>query len=210
VRLVVSMRQELTEEQRAAIDYTIEPHDRITPPDWLWHHLDDLDLMRLCVHSRHIGLRRGAAYSVHLTPDLVTVLAADSDFAVRLLLCENHPAAPADLLLRTHREATVITRWDLLERPNFPRDRLAEFAGSPDPQLRRLAMVDPTTPAATIERLSHDPHEDVRADAAADPRLPVGRLLQLLGEAATATAAASNPSLPREAMAAILTEGGIS
>lgn len=114
------MRPDLAEEQRAAIAYEVRPENRLNAPRWVLRSLDDLTLMSRCARSAYIGQRRFAAYRPHLTPDLVNALAEDPDFAVRLLLCENHPDAPADLLLRTYLEAQVITRSDLLAKRNFP------------------------------------------------------------------------------------------
>ncbi|WP_239487438.1 hypothetical protein [Streptomyces durocortorensis] len=93
VRLAVSLRAELTEERRAAIDWHVGPEDRIFPPAWVMQSLTDPVLMRVCAESAHPGMRRFAAYSPHLPGDLVDRLAADEDFVVRMLLCENHPAA---------------------------------------------------------------------------------------------------------------------
>ncbi|MEV5574684.1 hypothetical protein AB0L06_32005 [Spirillospora sp. NPDC052269] len=85
VRLAVSMRPELTEEQRAAIDFHVGPKDFVRPPDWLWDRLDDLETMRRCATSAHLGLRRTAAYSPHLPADLVE------------FLTEHHPSPPPAL-----------------------------------------------------------------------------------------------------------------
>jgi hypothetical protein len=209
VRRAVSMRPELTEEQRAAIDYEVRGEDRLIPPRWVYSSLDDLDLMSRCARSAHIGLRRFAALSPHLTPDLVAMLARDTDFAVRLLLCENHPATPADLLLRTYLEARVITRSDLLARPNFPRSGLADGAASDDPERRYLALLDPATTPAQVEGLSHDVDDNVRSAAARDRRLSFDRVRELLADPATAASAASNPSVPIRLMHDMLDDAGV-
>jgi len=209
VRLAVSMRPELTEAQRAAIDYEVHPEDRLYPPDWVFHSLDDLTAMRKFARSAHIGLRRFAAYSPHLTPDLVAILADDSDFAVRLLLCENHPDAPAELLLRTYLEARVITRGDLLDKPNFPRSGLAHGATSGDPERRYLALLDPNTTAEQVDLLSHDEVRHVRSAAARDRRIPIARLRELLAEPSSAESAASNPLIPISLMHEILDEADV-
>lgn len=94
---------------------------------------------------------------------------------MRLLLCENHPDAPADLLLRTYLEAQVITRSDLPAKPNFPRSGRARDATSPDPQRQHLSLLGPATTPEQVERLSHDEEQYVRAAAAGDRRLSPAR-----------------------------------
>ncbi|RFU40187.1 LRV domain-containing protein [Actinomadura logoneensis] len=205
VRLAVSMRPELTEEQRAAIDYHVAPKDFVRPPGWAWERLDDLQTMRRCATSAHPALRRAAAYSPYLPPDLVDLLAEDDDFSVRLLLTEHHPSPPPALLLSTLLENPFISRFDELSRPEFPRENLRRFATSDDPGARALAAHDPDAPPDLIERLSHDPDPGVRRVMASDPRLPRPRLLALLADRETATAAAANPALPREVMTALMT-----
>ncbi len=209
VRLAVSLRPELTEARRAAIDWSLGSEDRIHPPAWVRRSLTDPVLMRACAESAHPGMRRFAAYSPHLPGDLVARLAADEDFVVRLLLCENHPAAPGDLLLRTLLASPFITRFDQLVRPQFPRAGLTRFAASEDPGARLLVARDPDAPGALIERLSHDPSPGVRGVMARDARLPVDRLLELLHEPETMGAAAEGPALPLTAMESILAAAGI-
>jgi hypothetical protein len=196
VRLAVSMRPDLTEEWHAAIDYEVRPEDRLSPPRWVLRSLDDLTLMSRCAQSAHTGLRRFAARSPHLTPDLVNALAEDPDFAVRLLLCENHPNAPADLLLRTYLEAQVATSGDLLAKPNFPRSGLARDATSEDSKRRHLALLDAATTPEQVERLSHDEERYGRSAAASDRRLSLARVRELLADPATAESAAANPLVP--------------
>lgn len=209
VRLAVSLRPELTEEQRAAIDWHVGPKDRIRPPAWVARSLTDLVLMRACAESAHLGMRRFAAYSPHLPGDLVARLAADEDFVVRMVLCENHPAAPGELLLETLLASPYITRFEQLGQPQFPRAGLARFAGSDDPGARSLVARDPDAPVELIERLSHDPSAGVRCVMARDARLPVGRLLELLDEPETVGAAAAGPALPLTAMEGILAAAGV-
>ncbi|MFF8962567.1 hypothetical protein ACF1BK_07420 [Streptomyces globisporus] len=102
-----------------------------------------------------------------------------------MLLCENHPAAPGDLLVETLLASPFITRFDQLPQPQFPRAGPARFAESEDPGARLLVARDPEAPAELIERLSHDPSAGVRCVMAGDVRLPVGRLLELLDEPET-------------------------
>ncbi|MBW8480801.1 hypothetical protein [Actinomadura parmotrematis] len=205
VRLAASLRPELTEEQRAAIDYAVEPGTVLDPPRWT----AGPGVLRRCATSAHPVLRQAAARSPRLPPDLVETLARDPDTVVRALLAEHHPDAPADLLLRTLLESPLPARWTLLDHPAFPREALSRLADSDDPFLRTLIVHDPRCPPATVERLLTDPDDLVRLTMAADPRLPQPRILELLHDPDLAGAAASNPALPAEAVHAILTEAGI-
>ncbi|TDC88734.1 LRV domain-containing protein [Actinomadura sp. 7K507] len=204
VRLAVSLRPELSETQRAAIDYHVGPEDRLSPPGWFWSRLDDLDLMRRYATSAHVGLRRFAAYSPHLPADLVARLAADGDFAVRMLLSERHPDPPGELLLSVALESRLLTRLDRTGHPNFPRAGLARLAGDADPVARALALRDPVLGTGAVDRLSRDADPAVRAAAARDARLPPARLLELLDDPDAAGSAARNPALPESSMKRIL------
>ncbi|GIJ57291.1 hypothetical protein [Virgisporangium aurantiacum] len=207
IRLVVSMRPELTEQQRAAIDYVVRPGTRLLPLDWV-RLSEDPHVQRRCATSTHIGLRRSAAMNRGLAPELVTQLSADDDFAVRLLLCETHAAVPADLVVTTYIEARTLSRSLLLDHPSLKRDRLDHLAASPDPRLRALAHLDPRVPAEVIERLSHDPERFVRAWVADDGRLSPGRVRELFGEPDLSGRAAANPHLPAPVMRRIIDVDG--
>jgi hypothetical protein len=204
VRLAVSQRPGLTEEQRAVIDYTDDPERFFRPLDWVIDACDDESIMRRCATSAHPALRRSAAHCPHLPADLVQALAVDDDFLVRLFLAENHPDPPGELLLRTVLEFEGYTQGKMWRHPNFPRAGLRRFAASSDARERALVTMDPHAPAGMIESLSHDPDLKVRRTAAADARLPLPRLLELLADDETALAAASNPALPVETMDDIL------
>ena len=203
VRLAVSMRPELSEADRAAIDYHVGRDDRINPAVWAVETADPEQLRR-CAHSGHIGLRRSAALNRHLTPELISVLAADTDFAVRLLLCEQHRDVPPETVLQTFLEATTMTRGRLLSHPSLRRARLARLADSPDPQARALVARDPEASPEVLDRLSHDPHSRVRSSVAADPRLLPARVLELFDDPATTGYAAVSPHLPTPLMEQIL------
>ncbi|MGV9774306.1 hypothetical protein [Streptosporangium sp. NPDC003464] len=151
-------------------------------------------------------LRRSVACNPDLEPVLVERLARDDDRAVRLLLAEHHPDAPADLLLRVVLDGAGYSEGDLTDRPRFPRADLARFADSPRPGERRLVVLDPRTPADVIERLSHDEERSVRIAMARDARLPVTRMPALLDDSdeQVAFSAATNPALPVEAMARLV------
>jgi hypothetical protein len=203
VRLAVSQRPELTEDQRAAIDY---PAGQETPLlDWVLA-AGPAELRR-CARSAHPGLRRSAACHPELPADLAGALAADPDPAVRALLCAHRADVPGDLVLDTY--LTIVSGSpcaesgfaglsgdDLVRHPAFPRTGLARLMSSPDEQARALVTRDPAVPPALIGQLSHDPSATVRAAAAEDPRLPPERLLELLEDPPTTSAAAANPALP--------------
>jgi hypothetical protein len=205
VRLAVSMRQELSEEQRAAIDYQVAPDARITPVRWARTTRDPQE-QRRCAYSAHVGLRRSVACNTSLSPDLIAVLAEDDDFAVRLLLCENQMDVPGETVLATFLEARTMTRGRLLSHPAFQRVGLARLADHPDPGARCLVMLDPEAPPQVVERLSHDPHPAVRESTARDRRLSPGRVLELFDDPLTTEGAAANPHLPVPVMERILAD----
>jgi cytochrome c5 len=205
VRLAVSMRPELTEEERAAVDYHVGRDDRVDTPRWV--EAADLETLERCVRSAHLGLRRASACNPNLTADLIALLAADEDFAVRLLLCENHADVPDEVVLATYLEAEVVSRVDLLRHPAFPRVGLARLAASPDPRARQLVALDPQASATLIERLSHDDDSTVRYWMASDARLAPARIIEFFDDPQTTEAAAANPHLPVDLMHRILDDG---
>jgi hypothetical protein len=125
----------------------------------------------------------------------VARLADDEDLGVRVTLAQNHPDAPAALLLRSFLEYTGPQRSHLVTRPNFPTTELAAFADHEDPEVRALAVRDPETAADVLERLTRDPDPAVRAAAARHPNLPRPRLTELLDDEELAHPAAANPAL---------------
>ncbi|MCX4822602.1 hypothetical protein OG883_22420 [Streptomyces sp. NBC_01142] len=210
VRLAVSARPELTEEERAAIDYEVGPEDRLGTLDWVWRAREDLDVLRRCVTSAHPWLRRSAAVSPHVPPDLVQLLASDEDFAVRLLLCEYHPEPPPELLLDVYVHGEHRAREMLIVRPGFPKAGLAAiFADHPEPWRRSRALYDPGASAELVDRLSREEVASVRRSAARDPRLSVERIRELLSDPEAAAGAGGNPSLPVEDMLRLLDEAGV-
>lgn len=205
VRLAVSMRPELTEQERAAIDYRVGRDDHIQPARWVTASRDP-DVLRRCARSGHVALRRSAAVNPTLPPDLVALLATDEDFAVRLLLCETHPAVPGQTVLDAYLQARTASRGRLLGHPAFPRAGLARLADSADPDARALVALDPSAPAELVERLSHDPHPAVRGRMADDRRLPPARVLELFDDPAVTGRAAASPHLPEPVMRRILAD----
>ncbi|MGW6967882.1 hypothetical protein ACWGET_28010 [Streptomyces zaomyceticus] len=210
VRLAVSARPELSEEERAAIDWAVGPEDRLDTLRWVWDAREDADVLRRCATSAHTWLRRSAAVCPALPQDCVELLAGDADFAVRLLLAEYHPLAPPELLLDLYLNGSHRAVGMLTARPRFPAEGLAaRFADAPEPEARALALRDPGATPALVERLSRDPAGRVREAAALDRRLPVARLVELLEDPDVGSAAACNRALPVSEMRALLDRAGV-
>ncbi|WP_212829949.1 hypothetical protein [Catellatospora sp. TT07R-123] len=161
--------------------------------------------------ARHpaASVRAQIAARTDLGPDLVGLLAADPDGEVRLVLSRHHPGTPAETLLRTFLDEPGPQRWPLTAHPNFPVAGLARFGQHGDPQVRRLATLDPGADPLLIERLTNDHDPDVRDAAAACPRLPADRLAYLLEDEDLAQAAAANPALSPDRMHELLDQAGI-
>ncbi|MFH8371009.1 translation initiation factor 2 [Streptomyces sp. NPDC018031] len=206
VRTTVSLRPELSEDQRAAIDYVVDTDEEFGPVEHHARAAPDPAGSAAYARSRHPLLRRRAARDPALPAALVAALARDEDRGVRTLLAHNHPAPPAELLLRTYLEQRGPARELLTEHPCFPVAGLgARFAGADAADRRRLAVLDPRLAPATADRLTRDPDAGVRAGAAGHPRLPGERLLALLGDEELGARAAANPALPVTVMRGLFT-----
>ncbi|MCJ0869414.1 PE-PGRS family protein [Streptomyces sp. AP-93] len=224
VRLAVSLRPELTEEQRAEFLPGLELDGMRRPAPWVTALHGDPEALRRLAGSVHPVLRSSVAMARRLPADVVERLARDEDRTVRLFLAERCDDAPADMLLEvfTWWTGSLSTPNRPYGHPNFPGRDLLRYAEDPDRRLRQLALDDPHSTAELVERFSRDEDEEVRARAATDPRLsgesarrllgdpsplvrreaaehprlPVPALVALLGDEETAGAAARNPALP--------------
>ncbi|MET9350104.1 Mucin-2 [Streptomyces termitum] len=211
VRLAVSLRPELDEEQRMAVDFTVGEFDRGDGVQWVRDGLADPGALRRAATSAHPRLRRAAARSPHLPPDLLRLLARVEDPVVDEFLGRWHPDTPEEVLMRVFaRFGGTFSAWIAETHPRFPREGLAaRYADHPDGNHRRLAVRDPAAAPALIERLSHDPAVWTRQAAVRDPRLPLHRLREALHVPDLASSAGSNPALPEGDMAAVLDRAGV-
>lgn len=194
VRLALSTNSALTESERAGIDYEV-PEGGTFGPCYQSDPPRDPAALRRDALSAHPLLRRHAAAEHLLPPDLLDVLTVDPDLGVRVTLAQNHPEAPAGLLLRSFLEYTGRHRAELLSRPNFPTVGLAAYAEHEDPAVRALAARDPELAPALADRLTSDPDPSVRGALARHPNLPAARIVELLEDEELAPHAAANPAL---------------
>ncbi|HET6860543.1 MAG TPA: Mucin-2 [Streptomyces sp.] len=206
VRLAVSLRPELDETRRMAIDFTIGDFDRGDGVQWVRDGLADPEVLRRAATSAHPLLRRTAAQSPRLPPDVLRLLARVEDPVVDHCLGIHHPDAPEEVLMRVFAQlGGTFSAWMAETHPRFPREGLAaRYADHPEGNYRRLAVRDPAATPALIERLSHDPAVWTRQAAAGDPRLPLHRLLETLHVPELASSAGANPALPEDEMAGVL------
>lgn len=210
VRFNVSVRPELTEEQRVAvdIDFDFDPNIRHYPLEWVFALHDDPAAMRRLAASSHFLVRRNVARAKHLPPDVVELLARDEDRVVQLFLAESCDDAPADMLLRVWQwwtgSLTVPGRPH--GHPNFPRADLLRYADDPNPRMRQLALDDPESTPELVERFSRDRDAEVRYRAAKDPRLTPAAAVRLLDDAHEHVrhAVVRHPGLPARTVVRLL------
>ncbi|MFF0751850.1 PE-PGRS family protein [Streptomyces sp. NPDC004267] len=226
VRNSVALRPELSERERAAIDFEFDPSWRTSALPWVVALHDDPDAMRRLAASAHPLVRRSVARAPHLPQDVVAGLAVDEDRVVQLFLAESCDDAPADMLLRVWQwwRGSLSFPDRPRNHPNFPSEGLLRYADDPNPRLRQLALDDPLSSAELVDRFSRDrdtevrhraatdprltpasavrllddPDRDIRAAALRVPRLPATVLASVLRDAETADAAAAHPGLPRD------------
>lgn len=144
VRVMTASRPDLTEDERAAIDYTVTADDRFSILLWA-EELDDPDRLREYARSANPLIRRSVACNQHLPADVLDLLREDDDFPVRILLCENQASLDPDYMLEVHDHPGTPNgaRWAIWQRPNFPRERFP---------YRPPVPADPDSPQAEEER----------------------------------------------------------
>lgn len=132
---------------------------------------EDEEAVRRLAASAHLLLRSSVATARRLPPDVVERLARDEDRVVRLFLAERCDDAPADVLLEVWQwwNGSYSTPDRPYGHPNFPRRDLLRYADHPHPRLRQLALDDPDSTPALVERFSGDEDAEVRLRAATDP-----------------------------------------
>jgi hypothetical protein len=209
VRLTVSVRPELTEEQRSRIRVGVDPDVPQTEPWWFRDLRCDAKAVRRWASSGHVLLRVGAASCPDLPADVVELLARDPAYAVRLALAESCPQTPPDTLLDVWRRwegPAAPHRPSPREHPDFPRRGTLRHADDPHPRMRQLALDDPDSTAELVERLSHDPDPEVRLAALRDRRLSPASVLRLTADphACVRDAALGDPRLPEDDLLRLL------
>ncbi|MFI0815275.1 PE-PGRS family protein [Streptomyces sp. NPDC021098] len=208
VRFAISVRPELTEEQRAGVRSEIDPNTGSHALDWVTALHDDPDAMRRLAASSHLLVRRSVARAARLPPEAVALLARDEDRVVRLFLAESCDDAPADMLVEVWQWWTgSLSHPDRPHgHPNFPRQDLLRYADDPNPRMRQLALDDPDSTTELVERFSRAPHTEVRLRAAEDARLSAASAVRLLDDAddRVRRAAARHPRLPGRVLVRLL------
>ncbi|WP_370370252.1 hypothetical protein [Catenulispora sp. GP43] len=209
VRLAYASRHDLTEAERADVDVHVGPKDRVDTADWLLESEDPGTVMA-GARSANLLLRRTAAYNTFLPPEGVELISRDSDYIVRLLLCENHTGIDPEVVLQTFLACEFVTKSDLLAHRDFPKHGLAaRFADDPDPARRWLVSLDPVADPATLIRLLDDPDKHVRQSVVAHRNLPRDIVLACHADPATHIAALRNPGLPAALLHQALDEAGV-
>lgn len=208
VRFEVSIRADLTEEQRAGVRIDFDPGIHYNALDWVVALHEDHEAMRRLAASSHPLVRRSVARARHLPPDVVERLAHDEDRVVQLFLAESCDDAPADMLMRVWQwwTGSLSTPDRPRSHPNFPRQDLLRYADDPNPRMRRMALDDPQSTPELVECLGRDPSDEVRYRAASDPRLSPAAAALLLDDPHDSVrhAAAIHPRLPARFLTRLL------
>lgn len=186
----------------------IDAREQTTALWWIGALHADAEAMRQLAHCPKLLVRRSVARAPRLPADVVALLARDEDSAVRLFLAESCDDAPPEMLLE------VAAWWNgslsfpgrPRNHPNFPRDGLLRFAADPNPLLRQLALDDPDSTVALVERFSRDPDTAVRRSAAQDQRLTPGAARRLAADRDQGVRwrACINPVLPEDELVSLL------
>ncbi|MEV0136441.1 hypothetical protein AB0H83_49465, partial [Dactylosporangium sp. NPDC050688] len=186
-----------------AIDYKLDPRTRTNPVDWLWAQRHDHVLVARYARSRHVVHRRTVARMPGLAAEVVEHLAADEDYAVRLMLAErNGDRVPIDVLVEMLLTWTGWSRAILARNPRVPDAVIEQLSRSEQPDHRWLADYSQRLTDEQRARPAHDP-DTTRAAAAAPPPSPTpDELRQQINDPSPdiRAAAARHPSLPEDLM----------
>lgn len=201
VRRAVLYSEHTPDGLRERIDYPLGRHERASSVAWLRRRCEDTALQARYARSAQAAYRRTVARCPHLDTGTVALLADDEDFAVRLLLAENHPDAPPHLLARMVHEWGGYSIWRLMRHPNFPADVIDEFSRSGDNGLHWCAVFSDRLTEEQKARLRTSPDSSLRRHV--DPDLPpVADLLTMLTDAESTVReqAARHHNLPVDSM----------
>jgi hypothetical protein len=201
VRLRLSLREDLSDQQRQAIAYIVPDGYHQSPP-WISALQTDAEALIRLATSPHVLIRRSIARFRHLPAKAVTLLADDEDFFVKLTLCQNCADAPHELVIEMYAWWHGKTSWFLTFHPNFRRPGFAKYARHVNDRLRLLSLRDPELSVDEIVRLAADPQ--LRSAALRDARIPTAHLQAALLDNTGAHAAAANPTLPDNVMHTLL------
>jgi hypothetical protein len=201
VRLRLSLREDLTDEQRRAIAYIVPAGYHESPP-WIKALEGDTGALIRLARSPHVLIRRSVARFRHLPPQAVALLADDEDFFVKLTLCQNCADAPHELVIEMYAWWHGKTTWFLTRHPNFHRPGFAEYSRHVNHRLRLLSLKDPELTVEEVVHLAAGPY--TRDAALRDARMPTADVQAALLDTSKARAAAGNPTLPDSVMHALL------
>lgn len=189
-RAMIATRGDITEKQRSTVIASLPRPDEDADLAGLagdpFYGLDALDVAArgLAAGSAHAGpaclgsaqpfLRRAAARSAPLTPEVLAALFDDADPDVACAAAFRHPDPPGEVLERLvlRNSGPRQSGRRLLRHPAFPAEAWARLAASDETWLRRAACRDPRLPADVVGRLARESEPAVRAAAAGHPNLP--------------------------------------
>ncbi|MFE4457090.1 hypothetical protein ACFROC_07010 [Nocardia tengchongensis] len=209
VRKAVVARHDLDPVLRESISVDYHGCENFVP--WL----EDASLAeceRLALaHSRHEVVRKTLALRPDLSDTIVETLAHDASRVVRVILCENHPEAPAWLLEQTVADGIGHSRAGFVAHKNFPLATAIAMARSIDTADRNHAISHSGLPLDVLEALISDDAAIVRCSAARHPTVQGARLIELVNtlDPAVVQGAAENPNLPPTVMHELLDATGI-
>jgi len=205
-RLRLSLREDLSDEERQAIAYVVPDGYHQSPP-WINDLGNDADALIRLASSPHVLIRRSVARFKHLPEEAVALLADDEDFFVKLTLCQNCADAPHELVVEMYGAWHGKTSWFLTFHPNFDRPGLAKYSRHVNEKLRELSLRDPELTVDEVVRLAEDPL--TRSAALRDARMPKADVQAALLDGSWARAAAGSPALPDTVMHTLLDLAGV-